>query len=530
VFGIDAVVGLVSLSAQAPSPGSVPPPQPCPSDLVVGCYYFPGHFSPMRWMPFRKCGFPIPVLGFYRDGEPEVSDWHITWAVEHGIRFFAFDWYYHYEHGQSHAHNRALNEGFLRARYRDRMKFCLMWCNENRDERYNEGHMIRLTKMLIEEYFKQPNHLRIDGDNLLIISVPEHLLNSFGVEGTARVFETMSAMTRQAGCGGFFPVAKGHDDQPTLKQAGFRAMTAYNYPEAGMTEAQRKARRAPYADMVRGYEEIWRQATAPRVLPYIVPVAPGWDSRPWHGNKALVRTDPRPELFREMCKAARRYVDPKLRMVIAECWNEFGEGSYVEPTVKYGFGYLDAMREAFCNVDSHHDDIVPLSVGRETAVFAPVPEPADELMKTGRNMLYNGDMESAWGWVRFRGGAAPTDTAAHQGGRCLVVPAGEGVKSEWLMPIPNDRRVRVAFWYRAPAGAGLVAHAALYEREQWLGRYAEIVKLADSGDRWTRFERAATIDDAKANQFDVEFTATGGDCRVDDIDVRSTSASSQAGT
>jgi len=70
----------------------------------------------------------------------------------------------------------------------------------------------------------------------------------------------------------------------------------------------------------------------------------------------------------------------------------------------------------------------------------------------------------------------------------------------------------------------------LYEREQWLGRYAEIVKLADSGDRWTRFERAAPIDDAKANQFDVEFTATGGDCRVDDIDVRSTSASSQAGT
>jgi hypothetical protein len=83
----------------------VPQPQSCPADVLVGCYYFPGHFSPMRWMPFRRCGFPIPVLGFYRDGEPEVSDWHIKWAVEHGIDFFAFDWYYHYEHGQSIEHN-----------------------------------------------------------------------------------------------------------------------------------------------------------------------------------------------------------------------------------------------------------------------------------------------------------------------------------------------------------------------------------------------------------------------------------------
>jgi hypothetical protein len=46
-------------------------------------------------MPFRRRAFPIPVLGSYRDGEPEVSDWHIKWAVERGISFFFFfalDW------------------------------------------------------------------------------------------------------------------------------------------------------------------------------------------------------------------------------------------------------------------------------------------------------------------------------------------------------------------------------------------------------------------------------------------------------
>jgi hypothetical protein len=519
-----SIAMLAVLPAQVLSADYVPPPQACPSDLVVGCYYFPGHFNPMRWMPFRRCGFPIPVLGFYRDGEPEVSDWHIRWAVEHGISFFAFDWYYHYEHGESREHNRALNEGFLRARYRDRMKFCMMWCNENRDERYTEGHMLKLATVLAGQYFRQPNPLRIDGDNVLIISVPEYFLRSFGVEGTARVFEKMSAIMRAAGCGGLYPVAKGHDDQPRLKQAGFRAITAYNYPEAGMTEAQRKAERAPYADMVRGCEEIWKQVTAQHVLPYIVPVSPGWDSRPWYGEHTLVRTDPRPDLFREMCRAARRYVDPRLRMVIAECWNEFGEGSYVEPTAKYGFAYLDAMREAFCRADGPHDDLVPLSIGRTAPVFAPIPEPAEALMEAGRNMLYNGDMEAQWGWVQYSGERALTEGNAHGGERCLVAPAGRGVKSEWLMPVPKDRRVQISLWYRAPAGSTLMATTALFQGDRWLGRYADIATVGPTAGAWNRFEHALRIDDAEASRFDIEFIATGSDCRIDDIDVRTASS------
>lgn len=100
----------------------VPVPQSCPSELNVGCFYFPGHFSPARWMPFRKAGYPVPLLGFYRDGEPEVADWHIKWAVEHGIDFFAFDYYCSYRDGPSREHNKAFDEGFLRARYRDRMQ------------------------------------------------------------------------------------------------------------------------------------------------------------------------------------------------------------------------------------------------------------------------------------------------------------------------------------------------------------------------------------------------------------------------
>lgn len=105
----------------------VPEPVPCESALTVGCYYFPGHFSPARWIPMRDAGYPMPLLGYYRDGTPEVADWHIKWAVEHGIDFFAFDWYGSHVSGPNDEHNKALDEGFLRARYRNRMQFCLMW-------------------------------------------------------------------------------------------------------------------------------------------------------------------------------------------------------------------------------------------------------------------------------------------------------------------------------------------------------------------------------------------------------------------
>ena len=517
------IVGMAVLAALIASPppaDPVPTPQPCHSDLVVGCFYFPGHFSPLRWTPMRRAGFPIPLLGYYRDGEPEVMDWHIKWAVEHGIDYFAFDWYCHYKHGPSGEHNLALDRGFLRARYRELMNFCLMWCNEGKDERYTEAQMVELAGLMAEQYFKQPNHLRIDGDNVLIVSVPGHFLASFGPEGTKRVFERMGEATRRAGCGGLFPVAKGHADQAKLEQAGFRAITAYNYPYAGMTPAQKKARRAPYQDMVRGYEEIWKQVTGVGVLPYIVPVSPGWDSRPWYGEQTLVRTNPRPRLFYEMCAAAKRYVDPKLRMVLAECWNEFGEGSYIEPTVRYGFGSLDAMRDAFCEDNPQHEDLVPLNVGRRPPTFADVPESAERLMAAGANMLHNGDMEGDWGWVTYRGGDTPRIRPGRQGRWCLRVPSGQGVKTQWHMPVPKDRRVRVVLWYRVPAGATLSIKAALFKSISWLERYADVATLARSDGQWTKLDKTMTVTDPEATHFDIEFIGNGGDCNVDDVDVR----------
>ncbi|MBN1342279.1 MAG: glycoside hydrolase family 99-like domain-containing protein, partial [Phycisphaerae bacterium] len=234
----------------------------------------------------------------------------------------------------------------------------------------------------------------------------------------------------------------------------------------------------------------------------------------------LVRTNPRPRLFHEMCVKAKRYVDPKLRMILAECWNEFGEGAYIEPTARFGFGWLDAMRDAFCGVNPHHDDVVPAALGLPVPTFDQIPEPMAKLIARGGNLLFNGDVESQWGWVLFDGTPAPRVTPAKQGQWCLRIPAGQGVKTEWRMPVPKDRSVQIHLQYRVPVGSKLVVQLALFRETAWLGRYAPAATIDGKADHWGKLRGRVRIDDAEATHVDIEFTAAGGDAYVDDVDIR----------
>lgn len=44
-------------------------------------------------------------------------------------------------------------------------------------------------------------------------------------------------------------------------------------------------------------------------------------------------------------------------MVLISTWNEYGEGTYVMPTERFGFGYLDAIRTAFTKDNTEHNDL-----------------------------------------------------------------------------------------------------------------------------------------------------------------------------
>jgi hypothetical protein len=49
-------------------------------------------------------------------------------------------------------------------------------------------------------------------------------------------------------------------------------------------------------------------------------------------------------------------------MVLVEAWNEWGEGSYIEPQQEYGFGDLDAIRGVLTDASKPHEDVTPADV------------------------------------------------------------------------------------------------------------------------------------------------------------------------
>jgi len=505
-------VAILTLSAQASD--YVPVPKPVQTDVTVGCYYFPGHFSAERWTPMKRYGAPVPVLGYYRDGRPEVSDWHIKWAVESGISFFAFDWYYDYETGHVSVHNRALDEGFLKAKYRGLMKFCLMWCNEERKTKpsYTEKDLRLLGRTLGERYFQESNYLGVGGRPVLFVSRPHRVLDSFG-----KGFRQMRPIVaREAGVEIFW-VANTTTRLAECAEAGFDAVSAYNYARAGMPG---EWLRSPYNEMVEGYEETWRRVTTEGSLPYIPPLSPGWDSRPWYGARALVRQGSTPAKFRRLCERVKPYVDPQLNMVIVECWNEFGEGSYVEPCEGFGFAYLNALRDVFGKDREFPRNVAPTERQKARLVWPAIPdEPFTRFVSGVQNLVVNPSMEDDWGWMKYDGsGARFSSSVCHSGRRSLEVRPGEGVKPRLPSRVTTGRSYDVSAWVCAPRGGRVDVVCSLFdESARWLHRHVPIGSSESA--EWQKVEGVYDSLDGQVAGIKLEVTARDGAGFVDDAQV-----------
>ena len=100
-------------------------------------------------------------------------------------------------------------------------------------------------------------------------------------------------------------------------------------------------------------------------LEYFPILDTGWSAEPWHGGKSLSIYGRTPELLGELCRLARRYAEERQKKIlILGPWNEWGEGSYIEPCTEYGFRCLDQVRGAFCEPGDYPPNLVPADVGR----------------------------------------------------------------------------------------------------------------------------------------------------------------------
>jgi len=345
-----------------------PAPSPVHGKIDVGVYYFPGWRGPGQWAPIARFPERRPILGWYREGDPGVADWHIRWAVEHGITFFAYDWYWS-DGARSLEH--ALHDGLFHARFRGDLKFCLLWANHNAPGTSSHRDFLTVAQYWLEHYFRRAEYYTIEGKPVVIIFTPHRFREDMGSEAVRRAFEAMRDECRRAGLPGLYMVACVGGDLREVRAAaseGYDAITAYNWPGLGVRGDER---RAPFADLIAPYREHWERLAGDGALPLMTPISGGWDSRPWHGDSALARTGRTPELFRRHLADARQFIESNagraLPVALIEAWNEFGEGSYIEPHREFGFGYLDAIRDVFTDAPRDHVDLTPADLGRKTA-------------------------------------------------------------------------------------------------------------------------------------------------------------------
>jgi len=341
-------------------------PEPRPVDTgpyQVGVYYFPGWQNASRWLPIQGWPNRRPALGWYDEGSPEVADWQIKWMLEHGVTWIAYDWYWckgarHLEHG--------LHDALFKARYQDRIKFCLLYANHNPPGTTSVDDSLELTRYWIENYFRRPNYLQVEGRPVVIIFSPHRITSDMGHANVRPMFEKMDALCREHGIPGIYMVACARGDRRTveeLTEEGYSALSGYNYPgiDVGPSHEQ------PFSRLAAGTEGVWSKVADAGLIKEIPALSGGWDPRPWHGpDPRRYYPDRTPGAFLAHCRAARQFLDTRGKaphLCIIEAWNEWGEGSYIEPHAEYGFGYLDAVREVFAPGAGSHVDLTPADVG-----------------------------------------------------------------------------------------------------------------------------------------------------------------------
>lgn len=370
-----------------PHTGYVPEPTPATTDYLglmhycalwkEGTHYGWGRIEP--W-PNRR-----PAIGWYDEGTPEVADWHIKYALDHGIAGFIYCWYrsdLEPEIHQSLGH--AIHEGLYEAKYRDRFHFTIMWENGCAEGVKDSDDLLNnVFPFWLETYFTHPSYLKIDNQPVLFVWRPEKVGPQLGgTENTRKAFDAMRAACRARGFAGLRLIGCLDQANPVLQERllaeGWDATSGYGLRPHGEAVVGTDCEGVPYTDHAATlalYKQEWEQRRdAGKGLSDIPNVMMGWDPRPWHGaNSGSYRANPTAAAFESACRDAKELVDAKpatawdRKVVVFDNWTEFGEGHYIEPVSGDGFDYVNVIKRVFCTkwAPEALTDIVPEDVGLE---------------------------------------------------------------------------------------------------------------------------------------------------------------------
>lgn len=116
-------------------------------------------------------------------------------------------------------------------------------------------------------------------------------------------------------------------------------------PEVGVAEAKGISTIYSYEEVCEPliHEQVG-QPPEDRWHPCLIP---DWDNSPRSGRNGLLVRASTPELFQRQVRLALSLVadvPAERRIVFVKSWNEWAEGNYLEPDLRFGHGYLRALQ------------------------------------------------------------------------------------------------------------------------------------------------------------------------------------------
>lgn len=309
----------------------------------------------------------VPLWGYENEAESKVVEKKIDAAVSHGVNVFIYDWYWY---GGRPFLEDALNTGFLGAKNNDKMKFFIMWANHNVTKLWDNkaadkqkknpiwraavdaDEFRRIYRRWIDMYFARSNYYRIGGKPVLMIFDLETFIEGFGdIDKAASALAEFRAECVKAGLGGVHVMMSDVWTKPDrAKRLGIDSATIYNF--VAWSKKDENPEYSAWAEKGAMRFDVAKKDLG--VGMYFAHASIGWDTNPRYPAGSVQPTvmDSTPEKFETVLRRAKDWCDrntpdgaPKL--ISVNSWNEWTEGSYLEPDTHFKFGYLEAVRRVF---------------------------------------------------------------------------------------------------------------------------------------------------------------------------------------
>jgi hypothetical protein len=318
----------------------------------------------------------VPLWGEVDESEPANADHAVRVAQAFGVDGFIVDWYWY---DDAPFLNGYLDKGLLGGTAVESFTFALMWANHDWADLYparspelepifrapsGRDETLHAFEHVIERYFGHPSYWKIDGRPYFsIYDIPTFVLGLGGVDAARAVLDEFRQMASRHGLDGIHlnavltPLIE--DQAGVVDALGLDSATHYTWWH--YLGAAASFPTTPYEVAHQATDRRAQQSTKELDVPFLPNVTVGWDPTPRTVPYALDRDegypfttviDPiTPEAYGHALEEALALAATSgAPAVTVNAWNEWTEGSYLEPDEEYGYAFLEATRRATQNV------------------------------------------------------------------------------------------------------------------------------------------------------------------------------------